>query len=172
MEPTIIQKRIHEIRGYKVMLDFDLAELYEVETKRLNEQVKRNIYRFPRDFMFQLTINELRAMMSQFATSSMKKRKRSATPFAFTEHGITMLSSVLNSDKAIQMNIEIVRAFNALRKFAINYKNLDDKINELCQKVAGHNVQLSEIYETLGVILKDREELQSWNDRERIGYKK
>lgn len=157
------------------MLDFDLAELYEVETRRLNEQVKRNLSRFPPDFMFRLTTNELRGMMSQFATSSsssLKKRKKATTPYAFTEHGITMLSSVLNSDKAIQMNIEIVRAFNALRQFAVNYKNLDDKITDLYQKLTGHDAQLDEIYDTLGIILKEKEELQTWNERERIGFKK
>jgi phage regulator Rha-like protein len=176
MELLVIQKRIYEIRGQKVMLDFDLAELYEVETKQLNQQVKRNLSRFPPDFMFQLTTSELRAMMSQSVTSSeslissLKKRNKSAMPYAFTEHGVTMLASVLNSEKAIQMNIAIVRAFNALKQYAINYKSLDDKINDLFEKVSLHDVDLDQIYEALESILKEKAAAKSWEGRERIGF--
>ncbi len=99
-----IQNQIYEVRGQKVMLDFDLALLYEVETKRINEQVKRNLDKFPLDFMFRLTLKEWEFMRSQNATASQKKRNANITPFVFTEHGVTMLASVLKSKKAIDMN--------------------------------------------------------------------
>ena len=112
MEITIIQQKIHEIRGQKVILDFDLAVLYEVQTKALNQAVRRNAGRFPPDFMFQLTMIEWEALMrSQSVTASQNKRNVGLTPYAFTEHGVTMLASILKSEKAVQMNISIVRAF-------------------------------------------------------------
>ncbi len=113
-EVQIIQSKIYEIRGQKVMLDFDLAELYQVETRRLNEAVKRNIKRFPKDFMFQLNLDEWKILMSQFATSSWGGTRK--LPYAFTEQGLAMLSGVLNSDIAIQVNINIMRAFVAIRQ--------------------------------------------------------
>ena len=113
-EVEIIQSKIYEIRGQKVMLDFDLAELYQVETRRLNEAVKRNIKRFPKDFMFQLNLDEWKILMSQFATSSWGGTRK--LPYAFTEQGLAMLSGVLNSDIAIQVNINIMRAFVAIRQ--------------------------------------------------------
>ena len=115
----LIQSKIYELRGQKVMLDFDLAEMYGTETKRLKETVKRNIRRFPSDFMFELSKEEYDCLRSQFATSN----KRGGTrymPFAFTEHGVAQLSSVLNSDIAIEINIQIIRAFIAARKFILN----------------------------------------------------
>ena len=132
MQLTTIQNKIYEVRGLSVMLDFDLAELYEVETKRLNEAVKRNIERFPERFMFRLTKTEWEVMRSQIATASdQSKRNISTTPFAFTEHGVTMLASVLRSKKAIQTNIAIVEAFISLKEFVLNYKELSDKLKEL-----------------------------------------
>ena len=113
MELQIIQNKIFEIRGQRVMLDFDLAELYEVETRALNQAVKRNIKRFPSDFMFQLTNKEFDNLMSQSVISSWGGTRK--LPFAFTEHGVTMLASVLRSERAIELNIQIVRAFIALR---------------------------------------------------------
>ena len=115
----LIQSKIYELRGQKVMLDFDLAEMYGTETKRLKEAVKRNIRRFPSDFMFELSKEEYDCLRSQIATSN----KRGGTrymPFAFTEHGVAQLSSVLNSDIAIEINIQIIRAFIAARKFILN----------------------------------------------------
>src|SRR5437867_1687161 len=132
MQITQIQNRIFEIRGLKVMLDFHLAELYEVETKRLNEAVKRNIQRFPNDFMFVLSKKEYDSLRSQIATS-----KRGGTrylPFAFTEQGIAMLSSVLNSEKAINVNIAIIRTFVLLRQYALQYKDLEEKLKKLEKK--------------------------------------
>jgi hypothetical protein len=119
MELQIIQNKIHEIRGQQVMLDFDLAELYEVETRVLNQAVKRNINRFPPDFMFQLTLPEWESNSSQIVMSSLKHRGNIYLPFAFTEPGVAMLSSVLKSDKAIEVNINIIRAFIAIRKYLL-----------------------------------------------------
>lgn len=111
MQLTTIQNKIYEVRGQNIMLDFDLAELYEVETRVLNQAVKRNAERFPERFMFQLTDEEWKYMSSQIVTTYPEKRPKSAIPFAFTEHGVTMLASVLRSKKAIQTNIAIVEAF-------------------------------------------------------------
>jgi len=129
IQPVVIQHKIHEIRNQKVMLDFDLAAIYKVETRVLNQSVKRNIERFPEDFMFQLTEFEWKIMSSQIVTTSKSKRPNSAMPFAFTEHGVTMLSSVLRSAIAVQINIQLVRAFIAIRQMAL--KNPSEKISEL-----------------------------------------
>lgn len=171
MQLAIIHNKIYELRGLKVMLDFDLAELYEVETKVLNQAVKRNIDRFPTDFMFRLKVQEWQTMRSQFVTASQEKRNIKTTPFAFTEHGVTMLASVLRSEKAIKMNIAIVRAFISLRQFAINYKDLAEQINELKQTVGNHNGQLTQIYDALENLLEDKATAKKWEDRERIGFK-
>lgn len=112
----LIQSKIYEIRGQRVMLDRDLAELYQVETRVLNQAVKRNAERFPPDFMFQLTAEEWTAMSSQIVMTSRNKRPKSALPLAFTEHGVVMLSSVLRSDIAVQTSILITRAFVAMRQ--------------------------------------------------------
>lgn len=117
---TIIQSKIYEIRGQKVMLDFDLAEIYQVETRVLNQSVKRNIQRFPEDFMFQLTSQEWTDMSSQFVMTSRLKRPKTARPLAFTEHGVVMLSSVLKSEIAVQTSVLIVRAFVAIRQLMSN----------------------------------------------------
>lgn len=128
MELQIIQNKIYEIRGQRVMLDFDLAKMYEVETRVLNQSVKRNIERFPKDFMFQLTENEWNIMSSQFVMTS--KRPKSALPLVFTEHGVTMLYSILRSKTAIQVKIQIVRAFIAVRKLLSVSVNPTDKVTQ------------------------------------------
>jgi phage regulator Rha-like protein len=154
------------------MLDFDLAELYEVETKVLNQAVKRNIDRFPDDFMFKLTKEEWRSQRSQFVTFEIEQGKyHKYLPYAFTEHGVTMLASVLKSQKAVQMNIAIVRAFIALRQYALNYKELAGQINELREKTEGHDAQLGQIYEAIEKLLAHKSAQENWADRERIGYK-
>ena len=135
----LIQSKIYELRGQKVMLDFDLAEMYGTETKRLKETVKRNIRRFPSDFMFELSKEEYDCLRSQFATSN----KRGGTrymPFAFTEHGVAQLSSVLNSDIAIEINIQIIRAFIAARQLILNppvdrMGQLEGQIKELKENI-------------------------------------
>ena len=128
----IIKSKIFEIRGQKVMLDVDLAEMYEVETKRLKESVKRNITRFPTDFMFTLTQKEFQGLRSQFATSN-----RGGTrylPSAFTEQGVAMLSSILNSEKAIDVNIAIIRTFVLVKQSVLDYKDLSENLKKLERK--------------------------------------
>jgi phage regulator Rha-like protein len=129
---TKIRNVIYEIRGYKVLLDYDLAELYGVEVKRLNQSIKRNIKRFPSDFMFKLTQREWNILRSQFATAKYRDiSKVRFTPYVFTEHGILMLSNVLNSQKAINMSIQIIRVFDKLRKYALEQSSKDMRIEEL-----------------------------------------
>ena len=175
MELTIIQQKIHEIRGHKVMLDFDLADLYEVPTKVLNQALKRNISRFPEDFMFQLTRDEYNSLRSQFVT--LEKPGRGAyskyNPYAFTEHGVTMLASILKSDKAIEMNIVVVRAFISLRQFALNYKELADQVEEIRRTVENHDEQLTKIYGAIENLMSEKEaEKEAWETRERIGFRR
>lgn len=132
MEIAVIQNKIYEIRGQKVMLDKDLAELYQVEVRVLNQSVKRNIKRFPPDFMFQLSEDEWGNLKSQFVTSSWCGTRK--LPFAFTEQGLAMLSGILNSDIAISVNISIMRAFVAIRK-ALPQVNTNKELEELKQRV-------------------------------------
>ena len=129
----IVQNLIYEIRGQKVMLDFDLARLYQISTGALNQAVKRNIERFPADFMFHLTGEEVQNMMSQFVISS--KRKTSTPPFAFTEQGVAMLSGLLKSDVAIAANIAIMRAFVQVREYLLAASTVSAELKELRAKV-------------------------------------
>ncbi len=174
MEIRIIQNKIFEFRGVKVMLDVDLAVLYEVETKVLNQAVKRNKGRFPGDFMFQLNKHEFENLMSQIVTSSWGGTRK--LPYAFTEHGVTMLASVLRSKKAVQMNIMIVRAFIALRQIALHHKELSDKLDELKNEMYGrlgeHDTQLNAIYNAIENLLEDKVQKKNWDEREKIGYKR
>jgi len=140
-----IENKILLIRNKKVMLDRDLAELYGVPTKRLNEQVKRNIKRFPEDFMFQLTREEANSLRSQNATLERGQHFK-YLPYVFTEQGVAMLSSVLNSDRAIQVNIQIMRAFTKLREVLATHKDLQKKIEE-------HDLQIKSIFQTLRKLL-------------------
>lgn len=133
---TKIERRIYLIRDHKVMLDEDLAGLYGVTTKRLNEAVKRNLKRFPRDFMFQLTAKEQEHLRSQIATSKGRGGRR-YLQHAFTENGVAMLSSVLNSDRAIQVNIAIMRTFARMREMMISHKDLARRIEDMERKYDG-----------------------------------
>jgi hypothetical protein len=168
MQLQKIETKIHEVREQSVILDFDLAELYQVETKVLNQAVKRNIKRFPESFMFRLKVEEWEYMRSQIVTASeQRKRNIGLTPYAFTEHGVTMLASVLRSEKAIKMNIAIVEAFISLKQFALNYKELSEKIKELENK---YNKQFKDVYEAINYLLqKDKQETEQ-QGRKRIGY--
>ena len=172
MQLQIIQKLIFEIRGQKVMLDFNLATLYGTETRTLKQAVKRNIERFPKDFMFQLNKSEWQELITIGDNLPEGIKFSPALPYAFTEHGVTMLASVLKSKKAIQMNIAIVRAFIALNQFALNYKDLADQIKELKETTGNHNGQLNQIYNALENLLDIKAEEKKWEDRERIGFKK
>ena len=171
MQLIVIQQKIYEVRGHKVMLDRDLAELFSTETRILKQSVKRNIERFPKDFMFKLTGKEIKEMVSQNVIPS-KSYFGGAAPFAFTEHGVTMLANVLKSKKAIQMSIAIVKAFIALKQLAVNYKDLAEQINEIRQTVTNHNDQLNQIYNAIENLLDDKTEQKSWKERERIGFNK
>src|SRR5437773_11622344 len=142
----LIERRIYLIRGQKVMLDTHLAELYQVQTYRLNEQVKRNRARFPLDFMFQLTQEEAKSLTSQFAMSKPGRGGRRTPPYAFTEQGVAMLSTVLNSDRAIQVNIAIMRAFVRLRAMLATHADLARRLNELEQK---YDEQFRVVFEAL-----------------------
>jgi len=142
-----IESRIYLIRGQKVMLDHDLANLYGVPTKRLNEAVKRNIQRFPEGFIFILTEKEAKNLRSQFATSNRGGRRY--LPFAFTEHGVAMLSSVLNSERAIQINIMIIKAFIRLRQVLIDHQELIGLFQKLETRVGQHDAVINEIIEAI-----------------------
>jgi len=167
MQLKNIHQKIYEVRGQKVMFDFDLAELYEVETRVLNQAVKRNMNRFPERFMFRLTNDEWELMSSQIVMTYPVKRPKTALPLVFTEHGVTMLASVLRSETAIKMNIAIVEAFISLKEFALNYKEIADKLMELENK---YNQQFKDIYEAINYLLKKDEQETEYKQRKRIGY--
>ncbi|HXR79869.1 MAG TPA: ORF6N domain-containing protein [Saprospiraceae bacterium] len=158
---------IYIIRGKKVMLDKDLASLYGIETKRLKEQVRRNRNRFPADFMFELNKKEFENWRSQFATSNSEIMGMRHAPFAFTEHGILMLSSILNTDRAIKVNIRIMRIFIKMREMLHTHKALLEKLEQLEKKVTGHDDSIKLIFQSL------RRFLQNQNPpRRRIGFRR
>jgi len=144
-----IERRIYLIRGHKVMLDVDLAALYGVTTKRLNEQVKRNPGRFPEDFMFQLTPDEAEPLRSQIATSNKGRGGRRYSPYVFTEHGAVMISSVLNTPVAIETSVKIARAFVRLREMISTHKELAQKLQELERKTQGHDIHIQNIFRAI-----------------------
>ncbi len=176
MKTQIIQEIIYEAREEKIMLDFDLAKLYGVETRVFNQAIKRNLQNFPKDFMFRLTAKEWKTMSSQFVMTYPEKRPKTALPYAFTEHGVTMLASVLKSSKARKMNIAIVRAFIALKKFANKNAAVINLVKELKERIDEHDVQLGSIYDAIENLLDEKEEEKTkkitWENRERIGFKK
>ena len=144
-----VERRIYMIRGHKVMLDSDLAELYGVKTEVLNQAVKRNQERFPQDFMFRLTAEEAESLRSQFVISKQGRGGRRYLPHAFTEQGVAMLSGVLNSRRAVQVNIAIMRAFVKLREMLAAHKELAQKLSELERKLQGHDNQIQSIFEAI-----------------------
>lgn len=165
MNEITIQKKIHEIRDQKVMLDYDLAELYETETRVLKQAVRRNIERFPEDFMFVLTREEYNFLRSQFVTLEKAKGKYSKfLPFAFTEQGVAMLSSVLNSKKAIEVNISIIRTFVIIRKSGITYEELSAKLKEIEGK-------FSDVYQAINYLLDKDKKQNNQKERQKIGFK-
>ena len=186
-----IQNRIHVIRGERVLLDKDLAALYETETKALNLAVKRNIERFPEDFMFQLTKEEWDDLRLQTETSIPVEPNSDATqplrlqvetskagrggtrylPYAFTEQGVAMLSGVLHSEKAIKMNIAIMRAFVEVRRILVHQSDTRLQLQELKDRLGEHDVQLNQIYDAMENLLDEKASQRKWDDRERIGFK-
>ena len=187
MELQTIQKKIYEIRGKQVMLDFDLALLYGVETKVLKQGVKRNIRRFPLDFMFELTQEEFNSLRSQFVTSNKRGGIR-YMPFAFTEQGVAMLSSILKSETAIEINISIIRAFVAVRQYLSMASNQIKEIEELKQRmkaleegtedsIAAINdlsedtrKELDDIYLALSQLADKQKQITKKNERKPIGF--
>ncbi len=176
---TFVTSRIHHVRGQKVMLDRDLAELYGVETKQLKRQVRRNLGRFPEDFMFELTEEENEFLRSQFGT--LKKgenenlRSRSGTsswggtryvPMAFTELGVAMLSSVLGSEQAILVNLHIIRVFARMREVLLSHKEILQKLEQLEGRITGHDEEIQAIFDHLTELVSPTEQA-----RKPIGFK-
>jgi phage regulator Rha-like protein len=170
IENNIIQQKIHEVRGEMVMLDFDLAILYEVDTRSLNQAVKRNPDRFPSDFMFRLTQIEWDNMISHFVISSAGTRKKIAAPFAFTEHGVAMISGVLKSEKAVKMNISIIRLFIEMKRVIIKNASIKGQLQEMREKIGEHDIQLKKIYDTIEHLLDLSIAKVKWEDRNKIGF--
>jgi ORF6N domain len=162
----VVISKIYLIRNHKVMLDIDLAGLYQVETKRLNEQVKRNIDKFPEDFMFQLSNEGWEFLRSQFATSKEGRGGRRYAPLAFTEHGVLMLSSVLNSERAIQVNIQIMRIYSKLKTMVMDNKDILLKLEKLEGKVSKHDENFKVVFDYLRELLNPKTE-----PMRKIGFK-
>lgn len=170
MQLQDIQNKIYEIRGYKVMLDSDLAELYQTETKYLKRAVRSNISRFPSDFMFELTKDEWEFLRCKNCTLETGRGKYAKyLPFVFTEQGVAMLASVLNSPKAIEVNIQIVRAFVFLRQYALTHKDLTEQLKLLEVK---YDKQFKDVYDAINYLLKKEKQLVEQKDREQIGFRK
>jgi ORF6N domain len=179
-----IQNRIYDLRGQRVMLDRDLAALYGTQTKSLNLAVKRNMNRFPKDFMFQLTKEEFEGLRFQIETLEKKEalrlqnetsKGRGGTrylPYAFTEQGVAMLSGILNADLAVQMNIAIMRAFVAIRRAVLKENNLMEQFRIIKHQLGDHDAQLNQIYEAMENLLDEKRGQKKWDERERIGFKK
>jgi hypothetical protein len=168
MQISIIENKIYEIRGQMIMLDRDLAELYHVETRVLNQAVRRNITRFPKDFMFQLTAKEFADWKSQIVISNSIKMGLRKLPLAFTEQGVAMLSSVLNSEKAIEVNITIIRTFVLIRQYALNFDDLSKKIKQLEKK---YNANFKEVFAALDFLVSKKTKEEDSKNRKRIGFK-
>jgi phage regulator Rha-like protein len=167
----IIISKIYLIRGIKVMLDRDLAVLYTVETKRLKEAVRRNIIRFPEDFMFELTNEEFNEWRTKFSKSQSDKKGLRHSPFAFTEHGVLMLASVLNSERAIQVNIQIVRIFARMRQLIVDHKEFVEKFRQIEIKLSEHDNQILVISEYLRQLEQTRQQQEEQAIRKRIGFR-
>lgn len=164
----VLLTRIYYIREQKVMIDRDLAQLYGVETKRLKEQVRRNLTRFPKDFMFEMTTLEMENWRSQFATSKSERQGLRHLPYCFTEHGVLMLSSVLNSERAIGVNIRIMRLFTKMREIVMTHKDLLLELEEIRKKMATQDERIDLVFDYLTqFITKDESELE----RRKIGFK-
>ena len=166
----VLISKIHEIREQKVMLDSDLAELYGVETKALKQQVKRNLDSFPEDFMFELTKEEFEILRSQNVTSSWGGTRY--TPMVFTEHGVLMLSSVLKSTQARQVNIQIMRLFTKMREMIAGHQEIFKQLEEIRNSVKGHDDRLELVFEYLKQFEESKQQEFDQENRKRIGFKR
>lgn len=156
----VIERKIYFVREQKVMLDSDLAKLYDVETRVLNQAVKRNLTRFPEDFMFQLTKEEFENLKSQFVTSSSGNYGgRRKLPYVFTEQGVAMLSSVLNSERAVQVNIGIMRAFVNMRKVLLTNEDVSKKLAEIENRLGGHDEDFKKVFAAIRLLIKPPDKL-------------
>ena len=169
MIKELIQSKIFEIGGQKVMFDFDLSALYEVETRILKQAVRRNIHRFPEDFLIELSMKEWRELITFCDILPETVKYSRVPPFAFTEQGIAMLSTVLKSEKAIQVNIAIMRAFVFIRQYTLNHQDLRKKLEELEKN---YNKKFQDIYEVINFLLKKDQEVAEHQNRKRIGFKR
>lgn len=167
----VVMSKIYVIRNVKVMLDRDLADLYAVETKYLKRQVKRNILRFPEDFMFELTEEEFINWRSQFVTSSKDKMGLRYKPFAFTEDGVAQLSTVLSSERAIKVNIQIIRLFSKMRKLMLTHQDILHKLEDLERNDVSHDKKIKLIFEYLKRLEKTKQQESIQKNRTMIGYK-
>jgi len=163
----LVMNKIYVIRGQKVMLDNDLADLYDIETKRLKESVRRNIDRFPEDFMFELTPAEFESLRSQIATSKIGRGGARYLPMAFTEQGVAMLSSVLKSETAIRVNIQIIRIFTKMREMIMTHKDILLQLEKIEKKLAGHDEDITLIFGYLKQLLNPPQP-----PRRKIGFKR
>ena len=162
--------KIYLIRELRVMLDMDLAELYKVETKHLKRAVRRNISRFPPDFMFELSESELLNWRRQFGTSNKEKMGLRFSPFAFTEYGVLMLASVLNSERAIQVNIQIVRIFSKIREMILTNREILEKMKEIEHRIDIHDDNFLLIFEYFRQLEQNKQQQEEQLNRKRIGF--
>jgi hypothetical protein len=167
---ALIMSKIYVIRGSELMLDRDLADLYETETKQLKRAVRRNISRFPDDFMFELSPEESNNLRSQFGTSSWGGARY--VPVVFTEHGVIMLASVLNSERAIQVNIQIVRIFTRMREILASHKELLLKLEKIAHKLAEHDDQILVLFEYLKKLEQAKNKMLEKQNRKLVGFKR
>jgi hypothetical protein len=168
----IIMSKIYLIRGMKVMLDRDLADLYGIDTKVLKQTVRRNIKRFPSDFMFEMSTEEFRGWRSQFVTSNTDKMGLRYPPFCFSEYGVLMLSSVLNSEIAININIQIIRIFSKMREMMLTHKNILQRLDQMQQKLGEHDKNILLIFKYIKQLEQKRQHTVDQNNRKKIGFKR
>lgn len=168
----VIMSKIYLLRGRKVMLDRDLAELYGVETKQLKRAVRRNIERFPEDFMFEMAKIELENWRYRFGTSNKEKMGLRVPPFVFSEHGAVMLASVLNSERAIVVNIQIIRIFNKMREMLLAHKDILLQLEQMQQKLAEHDNNILLIFEYIKQLEQSKQHKTDQQNHKKIGFKR
>jgi len=167
-----IKSKIYLVRGEKIMLDRDIADLYGIDTKVLKQSVRRNMKRFPLDFMFEMSVEEFHEWRSQFVTSKTDRMGLRYPPFCFSEHGVLMLSSVLNNDRAIEVNIQIIRIFTKMRQLLSIHKNILLQLGQMEQKIAEHENNIILIFEYIKELEKEKLQKSEQQNRKKIGFKR